>query len=120
MTSRKSARLLVKSCLTRTAPFWNVIVCGSLSSVMEKSFAVSPSTGLPSLSLTMTVCTMSVCPVRKVGGCCACGATTKDTKDTKIKKAQPRSHEDTKKTQYFPFVFSCFRGCILEFQPKAG
>ena len=28
---------------------------------------------------------------------------------------QPRKHEDTKKTQYFFFVFSCFRGCVLLF-----
>ena len=44
------------------------IVCGSPSSVTVKSFAVSPSIGLPSLSLTVTVSTINRVPLRKTGG----------------------------------------------------
>src|SRR5690242_15224971 len=40
---------------------------------------------LPSLFFTVTGCTISVWPVRKVGcgSCCACGAITKSTTGTK-------------------------------------
>src|SRR5712671_2881481 len=82
---------------------------------MVKSFGVNPSTALPSLSFTVTVCTISVAPVRNVGcgGCwAACGpaafsATIKDKN-----KMQPRKHENTKKTYWVFFVPSCLRGCI--------
>src|SRR6266853_1395859 len=49
--------------------FWNstkLTVCGSPSSVMAKSFAVSPSIGRPSLSLTLTVCTINRVVLRNV------------------------------------------------------
>src|SRR5262249_33256259 len=56
----------------------NAIVCGSPSSVTMKSFAVSPSMGLPFLSLTVPVRTISRGVLRNVGvwgvwgvACCA-------------------------------------------------
>ena len=57
---------------------WNstkLIVCGSPSSVTMKSFAVSPSIGLPSLSFTVTVCTISrvAAAERRRAACCAGG-----------------------------------------------
>ena len=50
-----AARLLRAASETRR----NVIVCGTPSSVTVKSLAVSPSTGLPLLSFTVTVSTTS-------------------------------------------------------------
>ena len=45
----------------------NAMSCGWPSSVMTKSLAVSPSIGRPSLSFTVTVCTMSRVLDRKIG-----------------------------------------------------
>jgi hypothetical protein len=45
----------------------NATACDSPSSVTTKSFAVRPSIGFPSLSFTVTVCTLSRVFVRKVG-----------------------------------------------------
>ena len=72
-----------------SSSFWNskkLMVCGTPSSVMMKSFAVRPSIGLPFLSLTLTVSTTScVLDVnfgrRRAGaaGCCCAGTTAAAT-----------------------------------------
>src|SRR5213593_2643377 len=46
------------------------MVCGTLSSVIVKSFSVNPSIVLPSLSLTITVSTTSCVSTLMVNGCC--------------------------------------------------
>src|SRR5262249_42823973 len=49
-----------------------LIVCGTLSSVTVKSFSVSPSIGLPSLSFTITVSTTNCVSTFIVNGVCGC------------------------------------------------
>ena len=67
-----------------------------------KSVAVRPSIGLPSLSLTLTVCTISRVPLRNVGaagaGCCAggCGRqrTTAQRRDDAEQRRDAASRRD--------------------------
>ena len=81
---------------------------------MVKSFAVNPSIGL-SLSLTVTVCTISVCPVRNVGGD-GCWANT-----TLAATVTETHHEATRRKP--KFSFSCLRVFVVAFsesQSDAG
>ena len=71
----------------------NAICCGSPSSVMAKSLAVSPSIARPSLSFTVTVSTMRRVSERKTG-CCA--ARRKDgTGDEEIRRTASTTYGDT-------------------------
>ena len=71
----------------------NAMSCGWPSSVTTKSRAVSPSTGLPSLSFTVTVCTTSRVPLRKIGCSCCCGKAAAASRRGRTQPREPPSIE---------------------------
>ena len=92
---------------------WNstkLIACGSPSSVMVKSFAVSPSIGLPSLSFTVTVSTISVSRCERSAGSVAVREPA--ARPPMTHECNHEGHEGHEENPYVFFVFSCLRGCI--------